>query len=52
MTANNPSKIRSIDDLHGPSGRLEAVLNSGQPDAPYAVLVCHPHPMGGGTMHN
>lgn len=52
MTANNPPKIRSIDDLHGPAGRLETVLNSGRPDAPYAVLVCHPHPMGGGTMHN
>ena len=52
MTANNLSKIRSIDDLRGPAGRLEAVLNSGRPDAPYAVLVCHPHPKGGGTMHN
>lgn len=52
MTAKNLSKIRSIDDLHGPAGRLEAVLNSGQPDAAYAVLVCHPHPLGGGTMHN
>ena len=33
-------------------GRLEALLNAGAPDAPYAVLVCHPHPLGGGTMHN
>ena len=52
MTENHLTKIRSIDDLHGPSGRLEAVLNSGHPDVPYAVLLCHPHPMGGGTMHN
>jgi hypothetical protein len=46
------SQIRSIDDLHGPGGRLEALLNSGRDDAPYAALVCHPHPAGGGTMHN
>ena len=44
--------LRTIENLHGPAGRLEALLNSGAPDAPYAVLVCHPHPLGGGTMHN
>jgi len=38
--------------LQGPAGRLEALLNEGQPNAPYAALVCHPHPLGGGTMHN
>jgi alpha/beta superfamily hydrolase len=52
MAAIHPSQIRSIDDLHGPVGRLEALLNSGRDDAPYAALVCHPHPAGGGTMHN
>ena len=26
--------------------------NTGRDDAPYAALVCHPHPLGGGTMHN
>src|SRR5271170_7922911 len=46
------SQIRSIEDLRGPAGRLEALLNTGREDAPYAALVCHPHPMGGGTMHN
>lgn len=44
--------LRTVDDLRGPAGRLEALLNGGAPDAPYAVLVCHPHPLGGGTMHN
>ena len=38
--------------LDGPAGRLEALLNVGLPVATYAGLVCHPHPMGGGTMHN
>ena len=46
------SQIRTIDDLHGPAGRLEALLNTGRDDAPYSALVCHPNPLGGGTMHN
>ena len=45
------ASIRSFD-LPGPAGSLEALLNTGDPDAPYAALVCHPHPLGGGTMHN
>jgi hypothetical protein len=52
MAASQASQIRSIDDLHGPAGRLEALLNSGAEDAPYCAVVCHPHPAGGGTMHN
>jgi uncharacterized protein len=46
-----PSEIRSLF-LPGPAGRLEALLNAGASDAKYAALVCHPHPMFGGTMHN
>jgi hypothetical protein len=46
------SQVRSLDDLRGPAGRLEALLNSGRTDASYSALVCHPHPSGGGTMHN
>lgn len=45
------TRLHSID-LTGPAGRLEALLNEGAPDAPFAALVCHPHPQGGGTMHN
>jgi alpha/beta superfamily hydrolase len=45
-------RIRSVDDLNGPAGRLEALLNEGREDAPCAALVCHPHPVYGGTMHN
>jgi alpha/beta superfamily hydrolase len=52
MTTALSSQIRSIDNLHGPAGRLEALLNTGRDDAPYATLICHPHPAGGGTMHN
>ncbi len=46
------SHIRSIDDLQGPAGKLEAVLNTGRADARYAAFVCHPYPPAGGTMHN
>lgn len=45
------SQIQTID-LQGPAGRLEALLNTGAADAPFAALVCHPHPLFGGTMHN
>jgi len=45
------SALRSFF-LPGPAGRLEALLNEGRADAPLATLLCHPHPLGGGTMHN
>jgi len=45
------NRLRSLD-LAGPSGRLEAVLNEGNSDAPFAALICHPHPLGGGNLHN
>jgi hypothetical protein len=45
-----PRSLRSVT-LPGPAGSLEALLNEGAPDAPFAALVCHPHPAGGGTMH-
>ncbi len=44
-------KIRSFF-LAGAAGRLEALLNEGAPSADHAALVCHPHPLYGGTLHN
>jgi uncharacterized protein len=39
--------------LSGPAGRLEALLwTSSAADPAMAALVCHPHPLYGGTMHN
>lgn len=40
--------------LDGPAGRLEAILWSPPSPArpPLAAIVCHPHPLFGGTMHN
>lgn len=43
--------LRSVT-IPGPVGKLEALLNEGDPAAEFAALVCHPHPSGGGTMHN
>ena len=43
--------IRSLF-LPGPAGRLEGLLNGGSPNATHAALVCHPHPLYGGTLHN
>jgi hypothetical protein len=45
------SSIRSLF-LEGPAGRLEALLNTGADKATHAGVVCHPHPLFGGTMHN
>ena len=50
MLASN-SAIKSFF-LEGPAGRLEALLNLGGENALYAALVCHPHPVYGGTLHN
>jgi alpha/beta superfamily hydrolase len=45
------SSIRSLF-LNGPAGRLEALLNAGAESATLAAVVCHPHPLFGGTLHN
>ncbi len=51
---DEPSKVfhRSLF-LEGPAGRLEAQLWTSAAARPaMAALVCHPHPLYGGTMHN
>lgn len=40
-------------NIAGPAGKLEALLEEPDDAAPREVcLVCHPHPLGGGTMRN
>jgi alpha/beta superfamily hydrolase len=47
-----PRRIESLS-IDGPAGKLEALLEEPEDQAPNAaVLVCHPHPLHGGTMHN
>jgi alpha/beta superfamily hydrolase len=50
VTSSAPT-IRSLF-LEGPTGRLEALLNAGAANPTHAALVCHPHPLFGGTLHN
>ena len=39
--------------IAGPAGRLEALLEEPEAAPPrLAAVVCHPHPLYGGTMHN
>jgi hypothetical protein len=39
--------------ISGPAGRLESLLEEPEGQAPRtAAVVCHPHPLYGGTMHN
>src|ERR1700689_4504953 len=47
-----PRRIESLF-IDGPAGKLEALLEEPEDrDPKHAVLVCHPHPQHGGTMHN
>ncbi len=47
-----PRRIESLF-IDGPAGKLEALLEEPEDLEPrHAVLVCHPHPQFGGTMHN
>src|SRR5262249_25834993 len=50
-TTSAVGSIRSLF-LNGRAGRLEALLNAGTQNATHAALVCHPHPLFGGTLHN
>src|SRR5271157_2056289 len=47
-----PRLIQSLT-VPGPAGGLEALLEEPDGRAPrLAALVCHPHPLYGGSMHN
>ena len=40
--------------LRGPVGMLECAADVPEPDCerPATIIICHPHPLHGGTMHN
>lgn len=55
MGARVKSAKRTVQSLFlpGPAGRLEALWEQPQPSrSDLAALLCHPHPLYGGTLHN
>ena len=38
--------------FEGPAGRIEAILKEPAGQVTRAAIICHPHPLFGGTMHN
>ena len=57
MGSRMPTQPHRTLMLSGPAGRIEAILWStsevGEGERPpLAAVVCHPHPLFGGTMHN
>jgi len=52
MGCQGPSRLVALE-LAGPAGPLEALLQECADGPPrFAALVCHPHPLHGGTLHN
>jgi hypothetical protein len=52
MSCPGPSRLVALE-LPGPAGPLEALFqecDGGPPRS--AALICHPHPLHGGTLHN
>ncbi|HEV3278314.1 MAG TPA: alpha/beta family hydrolase [Terriglobia bacterium] len=51
MTQTHSTRIERLF-IEGPSGRIEALLEwIPEVQPPLAAVVCHPHPLYGGTMH-
>jgi alpha/beta superfamily hydrolase len=38
--------------FEGPAGRIEALIKEPKRAIAHAAIVCHPHPLHGGTLHN
>jgi uncharacterized protein len=58
LLAQMPESIHRSVFIEGPAGRLEGLFwdpsrtHSPHGKPPVAAVVCHPHPLFGGTMHN
>jgi alpha/beta superfamily hydrolase len=56
-TTTNPEAFaeqRSELTLRGPAGALECICDVPEPadERPATIVICHPHPQHGGTLHN
>ncbi len=38
--------------FEGPAGRIEGIIKESDGPVSHCAIVCHPHPLYGGTMHN
>ena len=43
---------REAPELSGPAGNIQAVMEWGVDQPTFIALVCHPHPLFGGSMDN
>ncbi len=58
--SSDTNRIKKFPDsrqeffLRGPAGKLECVADVPDPsdERPATIVICHPHPQHGGTMHN
>lgn len=41
-----------VVNLQGPSGLIEAILSQPAVEAPIVAIICHPHPLHGGSLQN
>lgn len=53
MASSTELSVRQVRrvDVQGPAGRLEALFET-PPEPSFTAVVCHPHPLFGGTMDN
>ena len=49
---SGPPRTSRHLEIAGPAGNLEAILETPDGTPPAAAVICHPHPLHGGTMHN
>ncbi len=50
--APGPPRTSRHLEIAGPAGSLEAILETPDGEPTATAVICHPHPLHGGTMHN
>jgi len=52
MEEKRMTDLRGNIFIEGPAGRIEAIIKESENPVACCAIVCHPHPLYGGTMHN